>query len=485
MEINSLTLAVLIEQAHQFEISRNLEAQIEVFKPFWSDFFTDPDISGLPPETQAEILRLCGKFLFLYARTNPLPELQERGKDMLSAAAELFDALGDIDKASEARCQLAFSYYFDGRTDNSTAVLEYTLAEKSRLSVSQIVDIKINQLFVLIENRQFNECRPIFDFLSSVIGDCENRLKISFLNVSGLYEMHGTKDFVEAAQWFSKAVRFAFDNDDPRGAAQNLNNLANAEYAQGKLLSASKNIARAVSIAKSLDDRGWLASYYDTRANIELALGQHGRALKTIEKSLSYFEVSNDFCFHREALQTKIKILLAVGETAKAMLTNSKLLELIRSERGEIEAETCAAEFFSKISQTKILKSASDLIIKNPFLENIETINFPETCEMFFIPAAMAGVLGFKTDLFAAVEPFENDNPVIMMLKETGEFLLGNLMAEKIFIGGGSFEICFLLDHCGNQFPVSPADSVICGNVAAVAVASDMKDKCLLFNHFN
>lgn len=483
MELDTIALSALIHLARKCETSRNLEPQIEVFRPFWDNFSTNPDVTGLSCEMQAEIYRLCGKFLCVYGHSKLLPDFQERGKDLLSAAAEMFEKLGNKDKASEARCQIAFSYYRDGRTDNSTAVLEYDLSNRSHLSVSQIVDIKINLLFVLIENGQFDLCRQILNYIKNVISKCEPRLKLPFLNVNGLYELHGAKNFVNAERWFDKAVRCAVSDNDHRAVAQALNNLANAYLAANNPHSALKAIDESIEITKKLDDRGALPSYYDTRANIELALGKKFKALRTIEKSIEGFNVSGEFCFHRESLQTKIKILLAIGDTSKALLTNSQLIELIRTERGETEAEKYATDFLLKVGDAEILEVASltDLIIKNPVIADAEIIDCPNGCDVFFIPASKAGVLGFTVDIYAAVNPAENKNPVIMMLKDTGEYLIGDLLVERFKIDDEQCKMFFLSDEQDNHFPVSPSDAVIAGNVVAIAKASDLEDKVLYF----
>ena len=79
-EIIKPKLAVLLEEAKNAELCRDIEESRRIFSSFWQDIETDPDVSDFEAVVQAELLRLCGFFLSItdVLKAKPITNCAER-----------------------------------------------------------------------------------------------------------------------------------------------------------------------------------------------------------------------------------------------------------------------------------------------------------------------------------------------------------------------------------------------------------------------
>ena len=154
MKITSSTLTSAdvyqaINEARDAELCRNLDLFREVLSTFWDDFEKEPELPTLSPVAQAELLRLCGVFLSQFGRAKGLPDYQLRAKDVLTRAAELFEAQRYSEKAAETRVSLANCYWFSGEISEYDDILRSIEAEFSTETVHPVsIQIKLNRIFV-------------------------------------------------------------------------------------------------------------------------------------------------------------------------------------------------------------------------------------------------------------------------------------------------------------------------------------------------
>lgn len=488
MNLETPTLLALIDEARAFEINRDLESEAEILKAFWTDFSLDPEVDGLAPEHQAEVFRLCGKFLSLRGKAKLISSFQERGKDFLTRSINTFETIGDLPKAAEAKCQLAFSYYFDGRTNNAEDVLkEAETCFALNKDHPAYLEIKINQLIILSQNNRANECVEIIRQIKPHIEKhCKPHIMLAFMNICGFVEyLRGNHQ--KSVVRYTFALDLAVKLGDVRAQGKALNNIAATLRADGLLEKALSVVKQAVVIAESLGDFGWLANYYDTQAAIESDLGFTEKALTTINKSLSYLETTTDSISHCASLWTKIEIYLRIGNTPEALLIFARLAEIATAGMGEKEAAAYAEKFAQK-TQTKSASLVEDT-------KRITLFEMPADKEIFgalndalffLIPRGFSAILDQRENIVVCTEnrlSGTRSNPVVLTHKITGEHFIGNYEHENF---GFENELGFcILRTSPNKFAdplfLDPDEVWYSGTIVGFAQQSELKKKCVYF----
>lgn len=482
------TLLTLLDEARGYEQLRDIERESEILKVFWDDFSRDPDTDDLTLEVKGEIFRLCGKFLSAYAKAKALPEIkdyQERGKNLLTKATEIFEQIGDFEKAALARCQIALSYYNEGRSKEADAVLFQT-ERLFRLKQSNpyYLEIKINHLIALIHLRRNSQCFEIIEKHETAIRSSANfYLQLMFFNQCGMF-YNNIRHHEKAEKYFYNAYRIAQKTGNERAVGQTSNNIAYTCRKTGELYKAYDYIRRSISIAERLKDVGWLANYLDTKASIELDLGDAERALKTIELSIEILTATGENISLVESLWTKVEILFALKKTEKAVLTFSKLSEIALLGIGETEAEHYATCFAEKLFRHKSSEKSYDLqnesddekIIRFlPFnglrLENLKS----EAYRLFFVPKSKSEVLGCDRDVIVCAYTKKKPNPIVMVRGD--EYLLGDLVRDDEM----DLTILYTGKNQTEPIPVSPLEADIEGSVGSIADAVTLEKNYLYF----
>ena len=490
LKIMSITLETsillnLIEEARGYEKIRDLESEAKILQNFWTDFEFDPEIDDLAPAIRAEIFRLCGKFLSAYGKAKGKSDYQERGKDLLFKSIELFTETGNEEKAALAKCQIALSYYYDGRSSSADAVLSE--AERFfRLDKSNpyFLEIKINHLIALSKLEKINDCLEVIDFVAPRLESCvDPYLHLMFFNQCGfVFNIAGKHELAEKS--FSRAMKTAEVSGNRRAVGQISNNLAFTSRKLGELFRAYDYVRRAIIVAESLKDYGWMANYLDTKASIELELGDLLRALETIELSVKFLSETEDVISHIESLNTKIDILFALGKSPQALIVYSKLNDLILKEYGETEADRLAETFARKMSESANRVSAVEIISDGAEISRfelageIEVFNLPkDDFRLFHVPAKKAQVLGFDEDVIVCALVQKKPNPIVM--SRFGDLLMGDLVKDD------EIDLIVLYTGKNRSDPIctTPDEAEIEGSVFAVALAKSLNENFLYFEN--
>lgn len=485
--LETSSLLNLIEEARGFEKIRDLESEANILKIFWNDFTVNPETDGLQLEISADIYRLCGKFLSAYgkAKGKTGSDYQERGKDLLFKSIEIFREIGNEEKAALAKCQIALSYFYDGRSSSADAVLSeaerYFKLDKNN---PFYLEIKINHLIALSNLGKINECLQIIEFVAPRLESCPDPyLHLMFFNQCGMvFNNAGEHNLAEKS--FLRAMKTAEASGNRRAVGQISNNLAFTSRKLGEIYQAYDYVRRAIKIADSLKDFGWMANYLDTKASIELELGDLLRALETINLSINFLTETEDVISHIESLNTKIDILLALGKVREALAINSKLDDLITKEYGEIEAKAAAERFAQKMTSAASRISAIEIISdvsgisRFEMNEDIRFINLPENdFRLFHVPAKNAEVLGYDEDVIICTLIQKKPNPIVM--NRSGEFLLGDLVRDN------AMDLIVLYTGRNQSEPIciTPDEADIEGSICAVALANSLNENFLYFEN--
>ncbi len=349
----TLDLAEVIEKARDMEISRDLEGLENLLSPFWSDFGENPNFDEFEPKTVAEMYRICGYFLSAHGLAKSKKTYQERGKDLLTRAIDLFEKLDLNDEVGKAKSLLAATYYYQGQIEECEIVLAEAALyyENDQLNPVNLM-LCLTQIATAVWKNDYQTALEILHKIQIPMELCENPfLLVRYHHQAGMvYSAIGRTS--DAQKHYQNAIRCSREMANHRYEALNYNNLANAFVRSGKLDDALKTINTSIESFRRLRDTGSLASAYDTRAQIELKIGALDSAMKSIGKAIAHFEKGDFASGLTDAIWVKIHIMLRLNEKEEAFLLFSYLAGIAKEKIGEYAVKKYATEF-SKIVHVK------------------------------------------------------------------------------------------------------------------------------------
>jgi tetratricopeptide (TPR) repeat protein len=343
----------LIEEAKNAELCRNISASQRILSAVWENLEEEPTLNGLSSAIRAEILRLCGVFLSFYGRSHNLKDYQERGKNFLTRAVEMFYRENLPHKSAEAKVMLSACYWYEGAIAESELILSEIESEYSNNQTHPVyIQICVNRLATHYwkgvrykDSEEFQKGMEIIEELAVPIELCDDlRLKAMYHNQAGIFH-RALKQPSKAVFHYNEAIKTARKSQNLLFVAANLNNLAYLCKEIGDYKNAHNYISESCKIFEELDEPGWLAHTLDTKAHICLAEEKLASALISIDKALNIFRKGEDYSGLADAVFTKCKILLQLGRVSEAIKLSAELIDVANQRIGEFAADKYADEF--------------------------------------------------------------------------------------------------------------------------------------------
>lgn len=359
-------LALLLEEAKNAELCRDIEESRRIFSTFWQDIETDPDVSDFETVIQAELLRLCGFFLSYYGRSQGKANYQLRGKDLLTKAIEIFEELGHLDKIAEARVMLALCYWYEGEIEECESILQFTEEQYKENRLHPVyLQSCLNRLMTLHWKKDTQEAVEkaveIIEELKVPMDLCQDwRLKTMYHNQAGIFHCHLGK-YDEAVFSQNEAIRFARQIKSTRFVATALNNLAFLDMRMGDFQAAHSHIEEAISLFENLNDIGWIPHALDTKTLLLNKENKCEEALETIDSAISYFSKGDDYSGLVDAFWTKIQTLLRLDRKSEALILFSELAGLAAQRIGEVAVQKYADLFADLLYTAKNLPLVNEV----------------------------------------------------------------------------------------------------------------------------
>ena len=304
---------------------------------------------------QAEILRLCGFFLSYYGRSHNLKSYQERGKDFLIRAIELFNKRTLPHKSAEAKVTLSLCYWHEGAISECETILAETEAEYANNQLHPVyIQICINRVITLLSKSSENPSNAqqgmeIIKKISTAIEFCEDmRLKAMYHNHAGIYYRY-FKEPAKALYHYKEGIKAARRSKNFRYVAINHNNIAFLYKEIKDFSNAHRYVDKAIKFYRDLKEIGWLAHILDTKALIYLEEGRCVAALNTINQALELFQQGEDYNGLVATLFNKSKILLRLNSSSEALFLFTEVISIATSHIGEFAAKKYADEFVNLI----------------------------------------------------------------------------------------------------------------------------------------
>ena len=346
---NSLSqgsLEKLIEEAEQAEYRRDVDRLRAVLDPIWDDLEKDPAIPEADNATRAELLRLCGFFLGYYGHIKSAPDFQERGKDLLTRAIELFERVGSIEGAAKARLNLAWRYQQQGSHEEAAAILDYTKAQFARKKSHPIyLCIRVFESVAFVAKGEIDSAIRVIREIEKDVGRCDDDALRTQFHIEAGFAYTEKRDLNAASHHHRMAVKGAKLLKNDRFTAIAVGNLAYVLKEKGDFAAAHEEIEQAISLNMDAGLEGFLAHNYDTKAQILFDEAEYGRALLAIENALELFAKGEDFAGFADAKLNKARILFKLGETDQSLIVFSEVINLTRKKISETAAHRYAGEY--------------------------------------------------------------------------------------------------------------------------------------------
>lgn len=340
----------LIEDGRDAELARNLVAIRKVLEPLWRDVYSDPDFSQFPAEIDAELQRQAGSFLSYYGKSRAEKEFQSRGKDLLCSAIRLFEENDMLDKAAEARINLAFSYWLTGEPEECNLILD---ALENSLAGNELhpnhLRLQINRIMVFF---LIGDLRSAADRLKSIETAMslisQVRLLTMFHNQAGLV-YQALNDGKKAVFHFKESIRLTKKAGILPVLGIALNNLAYFYKEQRQFEEAHHYIDESIATFRSFGDIGFLPSALDTKALIYLDEGRLPEALTEVDSAIGSLKLGADYMTLADAMWTKCRCLFYLDRNAEALELFAELYSLAAQHVGKVALRKYSAAFESEI----------------------------------------------------------------------------------------------------------------------------------------
>jgi tetratricopeptide (TPR) repeat protein len=360
--------AVLLRRLSKLERQGRYEDGLSLVSENWQDPSFIPDCYGLEPLEVAGLFLRFGTLLGFGGYIKMVAGSQERSRDLVMRAREMFLDMGEISYAAECENSMALTYSRTGEFSEARIWLDESFGHNLAASdPARLYSQLVRTLIFLSEGRHDEniEYGRSIESLFRRHGD-------PFLN-AGLASNMGIslKDLsrsAEALSYFVLARSFHERSGHKLYLATVENNIALLYKNERQFAMAHTAVDTAISIYRKIRDRSREGSSLETKVQIYLAEGELDSAEKTIERSIEILRRSENLTFLAESITTKSKVLIARDNFADAMLALMEAVDITRQQTGEAAAKRLIAEFEGELNlrrdaiSTQAMPTAGDQI---------------------------------------------------------------------------------------------------------------------------
>lgn len=304
------------------------EAAREALGELWPGVGEKPDVKGLPPVLEAEVLLRCGVLTGWLGRIKSVEGAQEKAQDLITEALRKFQSQGRYEKVSEAQYELGVCYWRLGAYDEARVIMREALTPLTDTDLELKAKILIRRTIVeLCENKFYealnilNDARPVFESANDALkGRWHGQMG---LVLARLADAGGDASYTDRAIIeFTAAIYHYEQAGHERYCATNRNNVAMLLYRLGRYRGAHEQLDRAGATLLRLKDAGLLAQVDETRARVFLAERKYGEADRVITRAVQTLEKGGASAYLSDALtiQGVTRARLGAGEESIQLL---------------------------------------------------------------------------------------------------------------------------------------------------------------------
>lgn len=359
-----------------FELERQGRYEDALFEigDLWRDKTALPDTEGLSPYLKAELILRCGSLFGFLGHTKQLPESQEKSRNLLTHARNLFLEIYEIEKICECENYLALTYWRTGEANEAKSWLEESLSRNlPESNDTRIYTHIINALVELSSNRPKKILKTLSK-IEKVISQCaDDSLKGSYYNQIGIaYDLLG--NVTKALQNLRLARDFYKKANHQIYTGVVCNDLALLYKSASDFEQAHEMIDISTSIFTKIQDRTREGFSLDTKSQIFLAERKFEQALTTIDGAISTLSKGENKSYVVESLKTKIKILISMNKLSEATFCLIEAVEIAKSKISEEKADSIVEVYENYLRENFSAASSDTQSNEKKNLDNLELI---------------------------------------------------------------------------------------------------------------
>jgi tetratricopeptide (TPR) repeat protein len=348
----------LCELAKNLAEAGEFENACEVLQPFWRGLLHRPETTGLAEDAKAEVLLRTGTLTGWLGSAKQVTGAQEAAKDLISESADIFEALGHVEKTAEARVDLAICYWREGALDEARITLRLVLDGLGEIQSEQKLRALLNSAIVERSATRDYEALRIYREAAPKFDLCTNHaLKGKFHNAYAILLRHlgaseKREDYIDAALVEYTAAGFHFEQVGFHSLQATVENNVGFLFGSiGRFDEASEHLHNARRLFVKLEDRGGMAYTDDTLAQVFLMQGNSDEAERVARRAVQALKQGGEQTFLAEALTTYGKALARLKQIHVAKATLDQAVEIARNagnyDRGGVAAVTAIEELNS------------------------------------------------------------------------------------------------------------------------------------------
>jgi tetratricopeptide (TPR) repeat protein len=339
------------EQARFLQDAGDFEGARAALADVWAGVGYEPALSGLDDLAGGEVLLRAGSVSGWIGDSRPIEGAQEFAKNLVTRALEIFERLGDFERALEAKVELGICYWHQGALDEARVVFNQAYGaaqgtggeqEARAILHAGIMDLLSDRLDDALETIQLAE--PLYgpDARPAARGRFHSTRAMVLRRLYGSTKEpeYADRAFIE---YMAAVVNFE-EAGHERFVARTENNIVYLLMDLGRYDEAPAHLERARRIFLSLRDSTSVAQVNETAARVSLAQGRESDAERAAFQAVHVLERGDDLSLLAEALRTHGVALTRLGQVDSALAQFARSCE-VAERAGDREGSglTCLA----------------------------------------------------------------------------------------------------------------------------------------------
>jgi tetratricopeptide (TPR) repeat protein len=308
---------------------------LKIMRPLWRGVGTRPDIQGLQPETAANVLFCTGVLTGWIGNSNQIKEAQEIARDLIDESITYYQANGPQSKAAEARSELAYCYWREGRVNEARIMLHEALERlppqlglKRARALLKLVDVEHSAARYYDALKILTENSDLFASVTNpaVKGSYHNELAMTWGAIGTAEKrpdhfQHALTEYKAAAHQFKLAKNHIY-------CASVKNNEARVLTKLGRFKEAHRLSDQARKVAVRFKQRTLTAQFDSTRAELLIAEGNFEPAEAIARRAAKALAKVGHGCWLADALILQASAQARLGKPARAQITLQRAIEV-------------------------------------------------------------------------------------------------------------------------------------------------------------
>jgi tetratricopeptide (TPR) repeat protein len=296
------------------------EAAREALGELWPGIGKPPQIEGLAPADQAEVLRRVGALSGYLGSSGQVPGAQAYAKDLITQSIRAYESLGNRDRVAEAQNDLALCYWREGAMDEARVWFREAIAGAIDSAIA--FKILVNSTTVEISSKRIEEALSLLERAAPLLEHASSEAAIGLFHMQRamVFRAMGGAENIDRALIENTAARVHFElANHRRFFARVENNIGFIFRELGRYEEALEHLDNARAVFIEIGDVGTAAQVNETRARVFLAQGRYPEAEKIAFSAASVLETGGEYSLLAEALEAQGIALARMGRYQSAL----------------------------------------------------------------------------------------------------------------------------------------------------------------------